>query len=150
MAETAPMDQKQLVEFPYTHSTGNTVGRFLAGLRDQKKIWGERAAGLGVVVPPHGYSEADGSETSEWVEVAPTGTLTAVAVVHSPVSGFHPVDSPFAYVLVKLDGADTALAHIVIDGVAQCRVGTRVEAVWAPDDARTGTIRDIASFRPID
>jgi uncharacterized OB-fold protein len=52
-------------------------------------------------------------------------------------------------VLVKLDGADTALAHIVTEGLERLRVGVRVEAVWAPDDQRRGSIRDIAGFRPL-
>ena len=41
--------------------------------------------------------------------------------------------------------ADTAMAHVVKDD--RVRVGSRVEAVWAPDEARTGSIRDIACFR---
>jgi len=136
-------------EFPYKHSTGETIGRFLAGLKEQKKIWGQRVAGLGVVVPPLGYSEADGSAGGEWVEVKPTGVVTAVAVVHEAVEGLHPFPAPFAFVLVKLDGADTAMAHAVKDGVEQLRVGTRVEAVWAPDEQRIGSIRDIAHFKVI-
>ena len=134
-------------EFPYKHSTGETIGRFLAGLKEQKRIWGQRVAGLGVVVPPLGYSEADGSPGGEWVEVAPTGVVTAVAVVHQAVPGLHPLEPPFAFVLVRLDGADTAMAHVVKDDLDGLRVGARVEAVWAPE--RIGSIRDIACFRVI-
>jgi uncharacterized OB-fold protein len=61
-----------------------------------------------VVVPPLGYSEIDASAASEWVAVKDTGTVTAVAVVHEPLDRLHPFAQPFAYVLVKLDGADTA------------------------------------------
>ncbi len=39
--------------------------------------------------------------------------------------------------LVKLDGADTALAHIVTDELDTLKVGARVQAVWAADDERT-------------
>jgi hypothetical protein len=147
MADVVPMHQQQALEFPYKHSTGSTIGRFLAGLRDQKTIWGQRVSGLGVVVPPHGYSELDGAEGGDWVEVAPTGTVTACAFVEEPLAGLHPSDRPFTFVLVKLDGADTGLAHFVTDGADQVTIGSRVEAVWAPDDARTGSIRDIACFR---
>jgi len=136
-------------EFPYKHSTGETIGRFLAGLKEQKRIWGQRVGGLGVVVPPLGYSEVDGAAGGEWVEVKPTGVVTAVAVVHQAVDGLHPFPPPFAFVLVRLDGADTALAHVVKDGVERLRIGSRVEAVWAPDDERKGSIRDIACFRVI-
>ena len=140
-----PMHAEVTMEFPYKHSTGATIGRFLAGLKEQQKIWGQRVAGQGVVVPPLGYSEVDASDGGAWVEVKPTGTVTAVAGVKTPLEQLHPSDAPFAFVLVKLDGADTALAHIVVDGHERVKVGSRVEAVWA--DERTGTIRDIARFR---
>jgi uncharacterized OB-fold protein len=145
----APMSLDVVSEFPYRHSTGETIGRFLAGLKEQKRIWGQRVAGQGVVVPPLGYSEADGSAGGEWVEVQPTGVVTAVAVVHEAVAGLHPLPAPFAFVLVKLDGADTALAHVVKDDLQRLRVGARVEAVWKADGERVGSIRDIAGFRVI-
>jgi uncharacterized OB-fold protein len=139
MARVDPMYARSTLEFPYKHTTGETVGRFLAGLKEQGAIWGRQAAGLGVVVPPY-----------EWVAVADTGTVTAYAVVPEPVPGLHPVDHPFAYVLVRLDGADTALAHVVTERPDDVRVGTRVEAVWKPDGERTGSILDIAGFRLVD
>ena len=147
MADIAPLFQDVVMEFPYKHSTGETIGRFLAGLKEQKKIWGQRVTGQGVVVPPVGYSEVDGSPAGDWVEVQPTGVVTAVAHVHTPIAGLHPCVAPFAFVLVKLDGADTALAHVVRDRLDALRVGSRVEAVWAPDGERRGTIHDIACFR---
>ena len=140
-----PMHAEVTMEFPYKHSTGETIGRFLAGLKEQRTIWGQRVAGQGVVVPPLGYSEIDASAGGAWVEVKPSGTVTAVAGVRTPLDHLHPSAEPFAFVLVKLDGADTALAHIVTDGHERVTVGSRVEAVWA--DERTGTIRDIARFR---
>lgn len=145
----APLHQDVVSEFPYKHSTGETIGRFLAGLKEQKRIWGQRVAGQGVVVPPLGYSEVDGSVGADWVEVKPTGTIVAVAVVHEPVAHLHPYPPPFAFVLVRLDGADTALAHVVKDDLARLRVGSRVEAVWRADEERVGSVRDIACFRVI-
>ena len=148
-AEVAPLPEDRTMEFPYKHSTGETIGRFLAGLKEQKTIWGQRVSGQGVVVPPVGYSEADASKGGEWVRVASAGVVTAVAKVHHPIAQLHPVDRPFAFVLVKLDGADTALAHVVTDGLDRLRVGVRVEAVWKPDDERVGHVRDIASFKVV-
>lgn len=145
-----PLYQDQVMEFAYKHSTGPVVGRFLAGLKEQKKIWGQRVAGQGVVVPPLGYSEVDASEGGEWVEVKDTGEVVAVAVVRQPIAGFHPSEQPFAFILVRLDGADTALAHVVKDDLGKLAVGKRVQAVWAADEERNGTIRDIACFRVID
>lgn len=145
----APLFQDLVMEFPYKHSTGATIGRFLAGLKEQQRIWGQRVAGQGVVVPPLGYSEVDASEGGEWVAVESVGTVTAVARVAQPIAKLHLCEGPFAFVLVKLDGADTALAHVVIDGADRVRVGARVEAVWKPDAERVGSIRDIACFRVV-
>lgn len=142
-----PMHQDVTMEFPYRHSTGETIGRFLAGLKEQQTIWGQRTRGQGVVVPPLGYSEVDATAGGEWVAVQPTGVVTAVARVHEPIAGLHPCATPFAFVLVRLDGADTALAHVVADDAARVRVGSRVEAVWRAAAERTGSIRDIAGFR---
>ena len=144
-----PMREQLAMEFPYKHSTGEVIGRFLAGLKEQKRIWGQRVGGQGVVVPPLGYSEVDASAGGEWVEVKPTGTVTAFARVHEPIAHLHPCSTAFAFVLVQLDGADTALAHVVRDDLDRLRVGTRVEAVWAADEERRGSIRDIAHFRII-
>jgi uncharacterized OB-fold protein len=144
-----PMHQTQAMEFPYKHSTGETIGRFLAGLKEQKTIWGRRVAGQGVVVPPHGYSEIDASPAGDWVSVKDTGTVTAMAIVHRPLERLHPFEQPFAYVLVKLDGADTAFAHVVRDDLARLKVGARVQAVWAADDERRGHVRDIVCFRVV-
>jgi hypothetical protein len=147
--DIAPMFQEKPMEFTYKHSTGEVVGRFLAGLKEQKTIWGHRVAGQGVVVPPLGYSELDASPSDEWVAVKSTGIVTAVALVHKPLERLHPFAEPFAYVLVKLDGADTAMPHMVKDGLDELRVGSRVEAVWKADDQRVGSILDIACFRVI-
>ena len=133
------------MEFPYKHSTGETIGRFLAGLKEQQKIWGQRVAGQGVVVPPLGYSEdrrVGGRRVGRGAAHRHRDRRRRRAEAARPPA---PVRAPFAFVLVKLDGADTALAHIVIDGHDRVQVGSRVEAVWA--DERTGTIRDIARFR---
>jgi uncharacterized OB-fold protein len=144
-----PMRQDQAMEFPYKHSTGETVGRFLAGLKEQKTIWGHRVAGQGVVVPPLGYSEVDAKAGGDWVAVKDTGVVTAVAVVERPIERLHPFAQPFAYVLVKLDGADTAMAHVVKDDLDRLRIGSRVQAEWAADEARKGSVLDIVAFRVV-
>ena len=149
MTPEAPLHQDTVMEFPYRHSTGEAIGRFLAGLKEQKKIWGQRVAGQGVVVPPLGYSEVDGSADAQWVEVADRGVVTAFAIVHKPIAQLHPYEQPFAFVLVRLEGADTSLPHVVADDLSQLRIGTRVEAVWKSDADRVGSLRDIERFRTI-
>src|SRR4029453_12213347 len=147
-APVAPMFADTTMEFPYKHSTGETIGRFLAGLKEQRRIWGQRTPGQGVVVPPVGYSETNGADGGEWVAVANTGVVTAGPVGPRPSEGLHPAPAPFAFVLVKLDGADTALPHIVTDGCDRVRVGSRVEAPWRPPGGGECSSRAVARFRP--
>jgi uncharacterized OB-fold protein len=54
---------------------------------------------------------------------------------------------PFAFALIELDGADTALMHIVDSGdEAAMATGMRVIPRWA--DETVGRIQDIAAFVP--
>jgi uncharacterized protein len=69
--------------------------------------------------------------------------------VTEPLDG-QPLDRPFAWALIRLDGADTAMLHAVDPGPAghagMMRTGMRVRPRWAPE--RVGSIRDIACFEP--
>ncbi len=57
-----------------------------------------------------------------------------------------PFDRPFAWALIKLDGADTTLLHAVAaDSSDEISTGTRVHAHWV--DEPVGAITDIAHFR---
>jgi hypothetical protein len=72
-------------------------------------------------------------------------------VVHDRVRrrGRSPADLPVTYGLVRLDGADTVLLHVVLDvGDEPLEIGRRVEAVLRPVEDRTGSILDIEGFRP--
>jgi uncharacterized OB-fold protein len=140
------MYQDTVSEFPYKHSTGATIGRFLAGLKEQKRIWGQRVSGQGVVVPPVGYSEHDGSAGGEWVEVKPTGVITAIARVFEPIDHLHPSDKPFAFVLVQLE-APTPMLRIVAQRPRQAVIGARVErsGKTMPASARFATSTASAS-----
>jgi hypothetical protein len=64
-----------------------------------------------------------------------------------PLAG-QPLDRPFGWALIRLDGADTGLLHAVDAGsAAAMRTGMRVRARWAEQPA--GSIRDIAFFEPL-
>jgi uncharacterized protein len=58
-----------------------------------------------------------------------------------------PLDRPFAFAHVLLDGADAAILHAVaVDSPDDIETGLRVKVRWAEET--TGTIRDIAWFEP--
>ncbi|MFF6791948.1 Zn-ribbon domain-containing OB-fold protein [Streptomyces filamentosus] len=134
-----------VVEFPFTRSLGPVQSAFLTGLRE-RTVLGVRTEGGRVLVPPVEYDPETAAELRELVEVAATGTVTTWAWNPEPRSG-QPLDTPFAWVLVRLDGADTALLHALdAPGPDAVRTGMRVRVRWAA--GRAGAITDIACFEP--
>jgi uncharacterized OB-fold protein len=133
------------IEFPYTRTLGPVIGPFFTGLRDGK-ILGIRD-GQRVIVPPLEYDPDTGNALEpDFVEVGPGGTVTSWSWVTEPTRK-HPLDRPFAFALIKLDGADTAMVHAVdardMDAMS---TGMRVTARWR--DERKGRIDDIECFVP--
>ncbi|WLQ32094.1 OB-fold domain-containing protein [Streptomyces castrisilvae] len=136
-----------VVEFPFTRSLGPVQSAFLTGLRE-RTLLGVRTADGRTLVPPVEYDPVTAEEIRDLVEVAPTGTVTTWAWNPEPRRD-QPLDTPFAWVLVRLDGADTALLHVLdAPGPDAVRTGMRVRVRWAQD--RTGAITDIACFEPHD
>ncbi|MET9514578.1 OB-fold domain-containing protein [Streptomyces sp. NPDC002994] len=134
-----------VVEFPFTRSLGPVQSAFLTGLRE-RTVLGVKTADGGVLVPPVEYDPVTAEEIRDLVEVAPTGTVTTWAWNPAPRRD-QPLPTPFAWVLVKLDGADTALLHVLdAPGPDAVRTGMRVRIRWAGE--RTGAITDIACFEP--
>lgn len=132
-----------VLQYDYRRSCGPVIGRFLAGLREQR-IEGVRTAAGRVIVPPTEYDPDTGEPTTDFVPVATTGTVVTWAWVTAPRPG-HPLSRPFAWALIRLDGADTALLHAVDAGaMSRMKTGARVRARFAAE--RVGHIRDLACF----
>ena len=135
------------VAFDYTRSTGPVLGRFFTGLRDGTLVGGRTSEGK-VVVPPPEFDPVTHEQTTDFVELAPTGTVTSWSWVSEPVKA-QPFDRPFAFALVTLDGADTPLLHALdVTSPEQVSTGMRVQVRWSED--RVGAITDIACFEPLD
>ncbi len=133
------------VAFDYTRSTGPVIGRFLTGLRDGVVV-GARTSDGRVVVPPPEFDPVTHQATTDFVEVASTGTVTSWVWVPEPVKG-QPFDRPFAWALVTLDGADVPLLHALdVPSAADVSTGMRVRVRWATE--RVGAITDIDCFEP--
>ena len=151
MARSSSHDRNLLtashvLEYPYRRSVGPVIGRFFAGLVEQR-IHGVRTAGGKVLVPPVEYDPATGEPLEELVEVGPAGVVTTWAWVAAPRAK-HPLDRPFAWALVRLDGADSGLLHAVDAGdPSRMRTGLRVRPRWREE--RVGEILDIACFEPV-
>jgi uncharacterized OB-fold protein len=134
-----------VLEYPYVRSVGPVVGAFLTALRDGRVV-GTRGSGGRVIVPPTEYDPQTGEETEGVVEVGPEGTVTSWAWVAAPRPK-HPLQEPFAWVLVEFDGADTSFLHVCkASGPEALATGMRVRPEFAPEADRVGHVNDISHF----
>jgi hypothetical protein len=145
MAEKIPTTT-HTIEFPYTRTLGPVLSEFLTGLRDARILGITTGAGK-VICPPTEWDPWTGDAVDPTLtEVGPGGTVETWAWVQTPTPK-HPLDRPFAFALIKLDGADTAMLHAVDTGdMDAMQSGMRVTARWKPE--RIGHITDIDAFVP--
>ena len=139
------LSAQHVLEFPYKRTVGPVIGRFLAALKEGR-LEGVKAADGRVLVPPQEYDPDTGEAvTGEFVEVGPGGVVTMWTWVPEP-GARHPLATPFAWALIKLDGADTALLHAVDAGSPDAlSTGMRVQARFAEEPK--GHINDVV-FEP--
>jgi uncharacterized OB-fold protein len=147
---TEPLIARHSLEYPggYTRSVGPVIGRYLTGLRDGR-IEGVRLADGRVLVPPTEYDPqtAEATSVDDFVEVGPLGTVVSWSWVAAPRPDKHRLDRPFAFALIRPDGADTAMLHMVdVPGPEAMAVGMRVAPHWRAD--RVGGVADIEAWRP--
>ena len=143
----APLRARLDIEFDYTRSLGSVLGQFMTALAD-RRILGARGADGRVHAPPFEYDPVSSEPAGELTEVGPEGTVVSWSWMPEPLEG-QPLAEPFAWALIRLDGADTAILHAVDAGsAAAMRTGLRVRPRWAA--SRVGSIRDIACFEPCD
>ena len=138
-----PLSAPLTLSFDYTRSVGPTLGKFFTALRE-RRVLGVRGSDGRVHVPPAEYDPVTYEPLSEMVPVSAAGTVVSWTWQPEPVEG-QPLGRPFAWALIKLDGADTALMHAVDAGKPEAiKTGTRVHVHWA--DETVGAITDIAYF----
>jgi len=147
LVHTEAVTQKGQISLPYRWWVGETGSRFLTALRDEGKILGNRCPSCATVyVPPRKNCGACFREIDDWLELGDEGVVTSHTVIRFPFD-LHPAPVPFAYALIRLDGADTAILHVIKENLNSLRNGARVKAVFA--EQRCGNILDIEFFRLI-
>jgi uncharacterized OB-fold protein len=135
---------------PNQYFAGRVGSKFIISLRDSKKILGVKCPQCqSVYVPPMEYCEKDMTKIDEnWVELGNEGVLTNYTVVNYRDAHL-PRKSPYILGMIRLDGAESPLVHIVEEIDPQSvRIGMRVRAVFA--EKTTNTILDIDHFAPVE
>ena len=144
-AETEVLRALHVLEYPYKRSVGPIIGRFLTGLRERRIEGIKTSSGL-VMVPPVEYDPSTAAALSEFVEVGPGGVVTTWAWITEPRTN-NPLQKPFAWAHIRLDGADTGFLHAVDAGdESAMKTGMRVRPRWRAETV--GHINDIECFEP--
>lgn len=140
--DPAPLTAPNIIEYPFRRTTGPVIGAWFTGLRERVLV-GIRASDGTVLCPPIESDPVTGHDLREIVEVGPEGEVTTWTWNASPGAD-QPLGTPFAWALIRLDGADTALLHAVDATEGAVRRGARVRPRWA--DEREGGPADLVCF----
>jgi len=133
---------------PYSYFAGQVGSRFLIKIRDEKKIMGIKCNKCNkVFVPPRQTCDVCMEDIRDnWMDVGNEGEITNYTVVRYRDKHL-PKDPPYVLAMIRLDGADTSMVHVV-EGVDpdQVKTGLKVRAVFAEET--TNTLMDIDHFEP--
>jgi uncharacterized OB-fold protein len=157
-------DPREVLLFPGRmpvshHYTAGLAGeRVLRALTDRGVFLATRCDACGVTYcPARAFCERCLAALEDDVEAGPGGSLESFTVVHAGLDGER-LDPPAVIGLVRLDGADTLLAHRLLAGPsgspggnwsAGFHIGMRVEAVFEEPARRRGHLDDIRFFKPV-
>ena len=144
MSELEVFEAQHVVEYNYRRSLGPVLGRFFTALRE-RRIEGARTAEGVVIVPPSEHDPNTGEPIDTMVPVGPGGVVTSWTWVAEPRES-QPFDQPFAYALIRLDGADVPMLHAVDANEDQMATGMRVRPRWRAETV--GEMGDIVCFEP--
>ena len=143
-------DSKDLLRAPfelaynYKRSNGPVMSKFFEGLGEQK-ILGTKSSMGKVFAPAAEFDPETNESLTDMIEVGPGGKIESFSWIENP-QHHHLIKQPFAFALIKLDGADTSMLHMVTDCMeSELSIGTRVIATWS--DTHEQRITDIKFFK---
>ena len=149
-AKNESLRGKHVLQYPYRRATGPILGRFFTEIRDNGRFLGAKTSSGEVLCPPVEADPVTLADLSvdDLVEVGPAGQVTSWTWLSEPRPG-NPLQKPFAWALIKLDGADSALLHAV-DAGSESAMQTGMRVVPRFSEDRSGGISDVACFVPED
>lgn len=135
----------------YAWDTGVAVGRYLAELKRGRLIGRKCRRCRRVLIPPRMFCEECFRPTDEWVYLKDTGTVNTFSISYIRWDASR-VPEPTLPAVIEIDGASQGMGILHLLGEVrpeEVQVGMRVQAVWRPAAERTGSVLDIAYFKPI-
>ena len=133
--------------YPYERTVGPTYSRFLDGIA-VGRLEGTRGADGTVYVPPAEFDPRIGAPLDDWVALGTEGEVVSWSWQAEPAPN-HPLQRPFAWALVRPDGATTSmLAAVDAGGPEAMRSGMRVRARLVEGAEAAMGIRALECFEP--
>jgi acetyl-CoA C-acetyltransferase len=144
---TGAVDDRLDVEYDW--DPGEAIGAFLDGLREGRIAATHCSLCDRTLVPPRAFCEQCFRPTDGWVDVEPTGIVETFSICHVTWD-MQPLAPPEIPAVIRIDGSsDGGFLHKLAEVRPEdVRIGMEVEAVWRPEQERTGSVLDIAHFRP--
>jgi acetyl-CoA C-acetyltransferase len=141
------IDAKLDLEFEW--DAGQAMGAFLDGLQEGRIVAAVCNNCGRTLVPPRKFCERCFRPTDSRVDVAATGVVETFSICYVRWD-MVALDPPEIPAVIRLDGTSQGgFLHMLGEAAPEdVRIGMGVEAVWKPLAERTGSILDIAYFRP--
>ncbi len=136
------------ISMRYDYSIGVGMSAFMRAIREGKLL-GARCPDTGKVYVPSCLTSVEtASPMSELVELPDRGVVYTYCIVN--IKFYEQVlDIPYAYAYIVLDGADSAIMHLVQEcTIEEMRPGMRVQAVWKDSSEWTESLENIRYFKP--
>lgn len=136
-------------EAKYAWSTGESIGRFLAELKEGRLVGRRCDKCQRVLFPPRSFCEDCFARTGDFVELKETGTVETFSISYLDTDARR-LKEPIYVGVVSIDGASEKMGfmHYLGEIEVEPRIGMRVKAVWKPKKEREGAITDIKYFKP--
>lgn len=136
----------------YAWDAGVAIGRYLQGLKAGQLI-GRHCPECGrVLIPPRMFCESCFCATDHWIPLQDTGTVITFSLCYVTWDMIR-LEDPLIPAVIEIDGASAGMGimHMLGDVAPDAvEIGMRVQAVWKPAEARTGSITDIVHFKPVE
>lgn len=138
-------------EAKYAWSAGESIGRFLAELKEGRLVGRRCPKCERVLFPPRSFCEACFVRTGDFVPLEDTGTVETYSVSYLGTEATR-LEEPIYVGVVAIDGAAEHMGIMHYLGEvdeATLAIGTKVQAVWKPPEEREGSVTDIRYFKPM-
>jgi uncharacterized OB-fold protein len=136
----------------YAWDAGVAIGRYLQELRAGRLIGRSCPQCHRVLIPPRMFCESCFYPTDSWVPLEDTGTVLTFSRCYVTWDMIK-LEKPQIPAVIEIDGASPGMGIMHILGEVDpdaVEIGMRVGAVWKPPEERTGSVNDIAYFRPLE